>query len=275
MSASARRGYRGAHMQPAWNELQAAFAAAVLDAGAPVPAAVIERSGDHARRAFSVHRNNSKLGLIGALEERFAVTRRLVGEEFFRAMAGEYVREHCPHSPLLLQYGDDFGAFIDAFAPAAELPYLGDVARLEALWSDAYHAADGPSVQPQALANMAPENLLQLRFTLHPSARLLRSVHPVVDIWSAHQRGDAIIAPSGWQSQDLLIVRPDAEVNVHVLGPAIFEFVNALQERLCVAEAAEAALSADSRFDAGRSVVDLFGIGAVAACDFQTWGEMT
>ena len=42
-------------------------------------------------RRFAVYRNNVAAGLIRALEARFPVTRRLVGDDFFRAMAGGFV----------------------------------------------------------------------------------------------------------------------------------------------------------------------------------------
>ena len=55
---------------------------------------------------------------------------------------GVFVREQPPRSPLLAIYGDEFADFIAAFEPARELPYLADVARLEAARTRAYHAAD-------------------------------------------------------------------------------------------------------------------------------------
>ena len=63
------------------------------------------------------------------------MVRLLVGEEFFRAMAQIHVRAHRPRSPLMFEYGDELPDFIAGFPPAADVPYLADVARLEIAWS--------------------------------------------------------------------------------------------------------------------------------------------
>ena len=69
-------------------------------------------------------------------------------------------------------YGDDFPVFIGGFAPAADVPYLSDVARLERAWSEAYHALDACSLQTQVLSRASPAALLNKRVTLHPSVRI-------------------------------------------------------------------------------------------------------
>ncbi len=126
---------------------QASFATALLDAGKPVPEGVTSHTADRPARRFAVYRNNVVAGLVKALGTRFPALSRIVGEEFFNAMARVFVIAHPPRSPLLMTYGDDFPDFIADFEPAAELPYLADVARLEAARTRAYHAADAVSAR--------------------------------------------------------------------------------------------------------------------------------
>ncbi|MGH8174829.1 MAG: DNA-binding domain-containing protein [Steroidobacter sp.] len=252
-------------MAHSWAETQAAFAVAMTDSSLPPPQGVIECGGSRRRAGFAVYRNNSVVGLIDALQERFPVTRRLVGDDFFRAMARSYVSEHRPCSPLLMYYGDELPTFIDDFAPANDVSYLSDVARLEIAWSQAYHAPEEASLQAQVLADAPPDVLLDMRLTLHASARLLRSVYPIVDIWAAHQGAGEVTPPARWIPQDILIVRPDGQVRVQTLGPGVYAFVDALLDRMCVQRATEIALLDNAEFDVGRSIVDLFGVGAVVA----------
>jgi len=80
-------------------------------------------------------------GLGKALKSRFPVVEKIVGEEFFAAMTRVFVKAQPPRSPLLATYGDDFPDFIATFEPARGLPYLADVARLEATRTRSYHAA--------------------------------------------------------------------------------------------------------------------------------------
>ena len=75
---------------------------------------------------------------------------------FFRALAGVFVELSPPRSPVLMFYGDEFATFIDTFPPASSVPYLGDVARLEAGRTHAYHAADAEPLSVDELAAFAP-----------------------------------------------------------------------------------------------------------------------
>jgi hypothetical protein len=254
-------------MQRPWAELQAAFAGGIVDSRLLPPPSVVECGGSGLSGGFAVYRNNSVVSLLDALHDRFSVTCLLVGEEFFRAMARSYVGGHRPASPLLMLYGDDFPVFIGGFAPAADVPYLSDVARLELAWSEAYHAPEDRSLQAQVLSRASPAALLNMRLTLHPSVRSVRSAYPVADIWAAHQKPGVAPAVTHWCGQDVLIVRPDSEVQVHTLGRGVYAFVGALLDGMCVQDAAEVALGDHVEFDAGQSIVKLLGIGAVVALE--------
>ena len=79
-------------------EIQKAFAGAVLDAKVAVPAGLARKAEGVPSRRFGVYRNNVYAGLIDVLAGRFPVVARLVGEEFFRAMARDYVEHEPPSS---------------------------------------------------------------------------------------------------------------------------------------------------------------------------------
>ena len=120
---------------------QASFAEALLDPERRVPDGVTSHTHPAPAKRFAVYRNNVVVSLIDALATRFPAAQRIVGEEFFRAMAGVFARAHPPRSPLMMTYGEDLPAFIETFAPAAELPYLADVARLEAARTRAFQTS--------------------------------------------------------------------------------------------------------------------------------------
>jgi hypothetical protein len=101
---------------------EASFARALLDAAAPIPDAVAAADAPTATRRFAVYRNNVVAGLANTLRSRFPATEKIVGKEFFAAMARAFVTEKPPRTPLLAGYGDEFPSFIAGFAPARELP---------------------------------------------------------------------------------------------------------------------------------------------------------
>jgi Putative DNA-binding domain len=96
-----------------------AFAAALDDPSAPTPSTTHGRMGAPDARRFAVYRNNVAVGLIGALEARYPVSRRLAGDDVFRAMARAFVRAHRPRSPVMIAYGEQFPEFVGAYLAGA------------------------------------------------------------------------------------------------------------------------------------------------------------
>ncbi|MCP3054902.1 DNA-binding domain-containing protein [Aurantimonas marianensis] len=239
------------------------FVAALTTRQAPlVPKGLTTRRGAPDASRFAIYRNNVHVSLVEALGKRFPVTRQLVGDEFFRGMAREFVQAVKPRSPVLLRYGTEFPAFVAAFAPADTVPYLGDVARIEVAVSEAYHAAEAPVLDMAALSALDPERLGDMVIDAHPAARFVRSAFPVGTIWSNHQ-----IEPAKpiceWTGEDVLITRPKAEIGLTVPPPADASFVAALLSGRPFTQAAEAAIEADPAFDFGRALVALIHLGAV------------
>jgi hypothetical protein len=227
---------------------QPALAAALLHPPAPTPAGVMSPHGGNADRRFAVYRNNVATGLIGALEQRFPVVRRLVGKEFFRAMAQLYVELDPPRSPLLFRYGGTLPTFIGTFPPAASLPYLADVARLEVARGEAYHAADATPLAPSAFADLDEGALASTGIRLHPSATLLAGRFPFVSIWEANRR-HTVVEPARWEAEEALIARPQLEVEVRRLPSGAYSFLSALSEGASLARAAAIARAGSRDFD--------------------------
>jgi hypothetical protein len=196
---------------------QAGFGAALLDADLPPPDGLRVPAGDSPARRFAVYRNNVLVSLVDALAARFPVTERLVGTDFFRAMAQAFAAAAPPRSPLLTAYGDAFADFIGAFPPAAGVPYLADVARLEAVRTRAYHAADVaplPEAAMRALAARDGEKLLATRLTLHPSVEVLHSPFAVATIWAAAE--SALAEVPGFDPTENLVALIGARVIIAV-----------------------------------------------------------
>ena len=237
-----------------------AFARALSDPARPVPPQTAGREGRPDARRFAVYRNNVAVGLIGAIEARYPIVRRLVGEAFFRAMARAFVAAEKPRTPVLIHYGADFPDFVAGFEPARAIAYLCDVARLENAWVEAYHAAEAAALALAALGEIEPGDFGALRFSPHPAARLLRFSHPAASIWAAHQGTDEPRPPETWRAEEALISRPEADVLVRVLPPGGYEFARALFAGATLGEAAETSTS--EGFDPGAHVVGLLEAGA-------------
>ena len=225
------------------------FAAALLDPAMPIPGGLVDPDGYPSAKRFAVYRNNVVRGLIDALREMYPVALRIVGVDFFEAMARAYVALDPPRSPILLEYGARFAHFIDGFEPVSSLPYLSDVCRIERAWLEAYHASEALPLDPSKLGAIQTSEILSLRLELHPSVRLIRSRFPALTIWRTNIHGSTPIRvdlEAG--GEDVLIGRPYSEVEIRSISGAAFNFVQAIANQATILEAADIALDSDPEF---------------------------
>lgn len=216
---------------------QQEFRTALLDPEHPVPSGLTDPQGRPAGRRFNVYRNNVSVSLTEALRQAFPVVQKLVGEEFFTAMAQEHLRAHPPASPLMMFYGEAMPAFLSAFPPVAHLPYLADVARLELALRASYHATDAVPVATSRLTQLEPDQLARTRFAVAPSLRLVRSRWPIHAIWMANMREAP--APSRVEPQDVLVVRAAFDPEPHLLPPGGADFMASLCDGQAIGSAAD------------------------------------
>lgn len=227
------------------------FLAALLDPDRPPPEGIVTWNGSEPATRFAVYRNNVVSSLINALADTFPVAQELVGEPFFRAMAREYVSHALPRCPVLTLYGESFPRFVEQFPPAASVPYLADVARLELLRMHAYHAADDARDVSEALAQALqdPDALPALTVEFHPAARFLQSPYAVVSLWGAHQGVCDIVAVDPYVSESALITRSHLEVEVIRVTEGESEFLDALWHGASLGAAVERAYTDHLDFD--------------------------
>lgn len=242
---------------------QRSFAAALLDPRLPTPPGLVGPDGRPSSRRFAVYRNNVVMGLTQSLRDAYPVVYRIVGAEFFSVLARAFVVVEPPRSPMMFDYGAGFPEFIGRFEPAAVLPYLPDVARIERAWTEAYHAAEAAPIDASAFAELGPELLPDIKLALHPSVRIVRSRFPALTIWQMNIDG-GVPGPVDLEAgEDALIVRPRADVEVRSIPCGSPEFIRALAAGRSVLSALDDSLSADPRFDLSANLADLIQVGAV------------
>ena len=113
---------------PSLPELQAGLCHELLDGGGPP--------------RMAVYRGNAFGNWSAALGGAYPVVRRIVGEQFFDAMARDYARAHPSGAVTCMNMAHSSPYSSRHTRTRADLPYLADVARLEWLAHRAYYAAD-------------------------------------------------------------------------------------------------------------------------------------
>ncbi|BDW86243.1 DNA-binding domain-containing protein [Roseicyclus marinus] len=237
---------------------QSGFAAAILDPACLTPEGLVNPFGGPAGKRFDVYRNNVAVSLTEALETGFPTVRKLVGDEFFKAMAGVYLRANPPTDPRLALYGTSFPGFLARFGPVAHLAYLPDVARLDLGLRQSYHAADAA---PLDTGGMEPATVLAQRPRLAPATLVLSSRHPVHGIWRFNTDPDAPQPPT--EPQDVLIARRRFDPVPHLLPPGGLTLARALKGRLTLSEAMTRTLADHPKADIAALLTLFFTSGAL------------
>lgn len=250
-------------MRP-WADVQNDFASALLAPGqAPPKEMVCATPRAELSERFNIYRNNVVCTGIDALAETFPAVHRLLGEAFFRATARTFLTRTPPSGPIMMEIGEGFGAFLEGFQPAETVPYIGDVARLEAARVRSYHAADRESLSLDKLADLPGERAGEAILDPHSAVVLVRSQYPVGSLWAATTGAldDSFVDMD--RAEDVLILRPALQVETVILpSKACGTFASALFTGDSIAGAANEAAKVDPDFDLAQNLAGMVNSGA-------------
>ena len=205
---------------------QASFQRGLVDPSVVVPSGLTDGRGRHAGRRYDVYRNGVIVSLREALSECFPSIVKLLAKENFDNLAREFVRAQLPDTPILAQYGRGFPEFISKHPKLSHLPYLRDVAEIDAAMLKSYHSADSAGIEPQALQSLDEASLMGARFRFAPSMLLVSSQWPAGSIWHFAQRGGD--KPTGG-AEDVIVLRAEFDPEPFVLGTGAADVIAALQ----------------------------------------------
>jgi hypothetical protein len=205
---------------PSLRELQSKVMHALLDGETDGAAPLIAARGIAPEHALRVYAGNVRTNFIESLRSSYPAIRRLVGEDYFRQCARGFHARHPSRSGDLQPAGACFAQYVAQLHGDDEFRYLGEVARLEWLIEEALLAADHAPLDLAKLGTVAAVDYDELRFHLHPSARLFTSEFPCADIWGANVASDAepelIDLDTG--PDRVLLVRNNGQLKFHRLN---------------------------------------------------------
>jgi hypothetical protein len=247
--------------KPSLREIQHAFAASIFGDDNPV-AGMLETQ----KRRFGIYRNSVLENYRQALASIFPVTRRLVGEHFFSQAATQFAREKPSTSGDLAYFGDTFPQFLASYPPARDLVYLPDVAGLEWLWHETFHASDSQPLDLEKLATLDPADYGQIVFELQAGYRSLQTTYPVDRIWQVNQPQYAEPELVHLESEPrwLLTYRFDFEVRIANVSHGVHALAQAFARRQTLSDATQTALEAEPDLQVESAVQWLVGERIIA-----------
>lgn len=233
------------------NKLQFQFLNALLSEVDDSVLSNIRTNGLSVKRRLQIYRNNFVGGLTEALQAIYPKIKQLVGEDFFNYTADCYIHAYPSVSSDLRNYGSHFSEFLRTFSHASSLPYLPDMAQLEWMVHEVFHAGDAPSLNLTTLSTLSTELYNSIRFHLHPASKLFSSIFPILQIWQIclENTNNEKIINLETRGIELLIIRRELEIAFDVLTQPEFAFLSVCSNNGTLTEACDAALKIDSGFD--------------------------
>ena len=218
------------------------------------------------RGPAAIYHHNRRANFRKALALGYPLIARIVGDEFFERLAGEYLRAQPSRSGDLQQIGGGFAHFLAAGCAAAGsgYEYLVDLARLEWAWQSALLAADAPALGVAALAEIAPLHWPRLRCRLQPAMQVIESRWPLYTLFVEQRREQPAIVHLDAGAERVGVLRRGAVVEVHRLEPGVAALWRALAAGATLEAAVEAAMQAAAgRFELAPKLAELFALGGV------------
>ncbi len=201
---------------------------------------------------LKIYRNNIIGSLSNALLATYPLIKALTGEEFATMLMRSYVLENPPRDACLGRYGEGLDAFINNFAPAKDLPYLPDVARLKWAMNEAYYAPDDTPLSLEDLQRQSHENLYDLSLRPRSSVRLLASPWPLESIrtfcLNYREDSDETLNLNQGGSR-LMVFRPRLSVEVVSLDHDEYAWLEFLAEGQTLGAALESIFKVFPSFD--------------------------
>jgi len=194
---------------------------------------IVPKNQFSASQQLQIYRDSIFGSLVTALSQIYPVIKKVLGDDFFDAMACRYLQKEHSQSPDLGDYGLSFPTFIASFSPAKDLVYLSDLAQLEWFWHRAFHGQDDQALNLPVLTQLSEEQQSQILFRLPYGATLLTSDFAIEKIWQFNQddyQGESEISLDH-DNHYLIIWRSGFEMRIDSLSKEQWQLLTLLNKK--------------------------------------------
>lgn len=196
---------------------------------------------DENTERLAIYKNNTLHSLSESVVDLYPSIEHAVGRDFLIATAKEYLKVSPPHSAALLNFALDFPDFLATFEHTKNYAYFPDLARIDMLRHQAYHAADEIPLTVDHIQQIPLEELAQSQIQLPKSCYLLTSKFKAYSLWeSIRAQSDNEIHIDGTEST--LIYRENLHVKTTQISQEAYYFLNKIKDGHTLGESLEKTL---------------------------------
>ena len=134
--------------------------------------------------------------LLEVLKEDFPATLAVAGADRFHNLVTGYLIDYPPTEPSIFHAGQHFPAYLHTHPIADRVPFMGDLAGLERVVLESFHAADAPALDGAAMRAIAPEAWPAFAMRTHPATRIVACAWRVDEVLRAVAEERAWRAPA-------------------------------------------------------------------------------
>ncbi len=145
------------------------------------------QAGTPGQERLSVYAEGYEIRFRDGLAEVYEAVRWVIGEVHFSELSKAYSAKYPSHNYNLSFVGEHLPEFIESYSLTKELPFLPDLAKLEWLICEAFHAFDRTPLDVTSLSQISPESMSQAVFIFQPSVSWINSSWPILDIWNSRK----------------------------------------------------------------------------------------
>ncbi len=218
---------------------------------------------DMSVKKIALYRERVIRGLAQQLRAQYPTVYCIVGDAFLRSVVLPFFQKYPPKSTHPQFLAAAFPDFLAEYEAAAHFPYLPDVAMVDLGYLRAYHAAHAPSLPLNQFIQQKPEELVNRTVTLHPACFWLSSRYAIYDIWRLYHDTDPSKHLDHRLAQQVVIVRPELNVEVHAATPGLIKALDALDDATTLGEAFSRASAEDADFNLDDALQFLIKHGVI------------
>lgn len=197
---------------------------------------------DESTERLAIYKNNTLHSLSESVVDLYPSIEHVVGRDFLIATAKEYLKVSPPHSAALLNFGLDFPDFLATFEHTKNYAYFPDLARIDMLRHQAYHATDETPLTVDQIQQIPLEELAQSQVQLPQSCHLLTSKFKTYSLWeSIRAQSEDKIHIDGMEST--LIYREDLHVKTAQISQEAYYFLTKIKNRHTLGSSLEETLT--------------------------------
>ncbi len=157
--------------------------------------------------------------LLEVLKEDFPATLEVAGADQFHNLATGYLIDYPPTEPSIFYAGQHFAAYLHTHPIADRVPFISELAGLERIVLESFHAADTPALDDAAMRTIAPEAWPAFAMRTHPATRIVACAWRVDQVLRAVEEDRAWRTPAH-AAATIVVWRRAARVYYRAADPA-------------------------------------------------------